>query len=567
MSDGNGGPPSNVGTYLARRLIQIGITEFFAVPGDYNLLLLDQLLKFPKELKVILFLKLIHTHTCISHTLTLSHTPPAPPHIQLISCCNELNAGYAADGSARKKGVSAMAVTYTVGGLSAINAVAGAYSDDLPLIFISGAPNSNDFASDRVLHHTIGLIDRRQQINMFKHVVAEAVEVRSPAQAARQIDHAIVMALTEKKPVYIEIACNIAEEPVSMPIPFQLPPRKPSNSTSLRRAVDTTLDLWNAAAKPVIVIGVKVRMSDAFDAVVKLADVAGCAVAVMPDAKGMFPEDHPNFIGTYWGPVSSPAAGETVESADFYIFLGPRFNDYNTTGYTCLVKKKGLVNASWDRVATPQGEYGCVYLADFAKALAAEIKPNDASLKAYKRVYAPEMPFATNNTPDTILCMRYVHNQIQGLLSAQTALIVETGDSWFQGQTLKLPHGCSYEFQMQYGSIGWSVGAVLGYAIAAKQKGQRTIAMIGDGSFQMTAQEVSTMIRYEVDPIIFLINNGGYTIEVSCAVVCSLAKGEFYRRRNSHMHTYICIHTHIHTRRWRFTTTFTMSSRIGTTKN
>jgi len=166
---------------------------------------------------------------------------------------------------------------------------------DLPLILISGAPNSNDFASDRILHHTIGLLDRRQQINCFKaravcrlidlvsfslivdttlstdspihmtetqHVVAEVVEVRSPAQAARQIDHAIVTALTLKKPVYIEIACNIAEEPISLPVPFQLPPRKPSNSASMRMALDTTLEMWNAAAKPVIVIGVKVRDLD-----------------------------------------------------------------------------------------------------------------------------------------------------------------------------------------------------------------------------------------------------------------------------------------------------------------
>jgi indolepyruvate decarboxylase len=49
--------------------------------------------------------------------------------LKLISCCNELNAGYAADGYARAKGVAAMVVTFTVGGLSAINAIAGAYSD------------------------------------------------------------------------------------------------------------------------------------------------------------------------------------------------------------------------------------------------------------------------------------------------------------------------------------------------------------------------------------------------------------------------------------------------------
>ncbi len=79
---------------------------------------------------------------------------------------------------------------------------------------------------------------------------------------------------------------------------------------------------------------------------------------------------------------------------------------------------------------------------------------------------------------------------------------------------MKLPPGCGYEFQMQYGSIGWSVGAVLGYSLAAQPEGRRVVALIGDGSFQMTAQEVSTMIRYGADPIIVLINNGGYTIEV-----------------------------------------------------
>ncbi|EWM28626.1 pyruvate decarboxylase [Nannochloropsis gaditana] len=420
---------------------------------------------------------------------------------------------YAADGCARKNGVAAMVVTYTVGGLSAINAIAGAYSDDLPIIFISGAPNSNDYASDRILHHTIGKIDRRQQIDMFSHVVAEAVEIRSPGQAARQIDHAIVTAMTQKKPVYLDVACNISEEHVSLPIPFQIPPPKPSNAASLRAAVQTTLTQWTHAAKPVIVIGVKVRMAEAFDAVIQLADAAGCAVATMPDAKGMFPEDHPQYIGTYWGPVSSVGAGETVESADMYIFLGSRFNDYNTTGYTCLIKKKGLVTANVDRVETPGGEYGCVNMAEFAVALAKVIPRNDASIKAYTRIFAPEARVAARPA-ETLLTMRFVHEQVQNLLTPKTALLVETGDSWFQGQTMKLPRGCGYEFQMQYGSIGWSVGAVLGYSLAAQHEGRRVVAMIGDGSFQMSAQEVSTMIRYGANPIIVLINNGGYTIEV-----------------------------------------------------
>ena len=66
---------------------------------------------------------------------------------------------------------------------------------------------------------------------------------------------------------------------------------------------------------------------------------------------------------------------------------------------------------------------------------------------------------------------------------------------------------------MQYGSIGWSDGAILGYAMGAGSQ-RRVIGFVGDGAFQLTAQEVSTMIPNGMNPIVFLINNGGYTIEV-----------------------------------------------------
>ena len=171
--------------------------------------------------------------------------------------------------------------------------------------------------------------------------------------------------------------------------------------------------------------------------------------------------------------------------------------------------------------------------------------------------------------PTEPLRTNVLFSHIQTLLSADTAVIAETGDSWFNCLKLRLPPGCGYEFQMQYGSIGWSVGAVLGYATAVKPKGRRVVAMIGDGSFQMTAQEVSTMIRYDQvrlddyvmndtlldpsfrhsidlqvllthtqrsplihfpqsqNPIIFLINNKGYTIEVevSWAALLGIGRG------------------------------------------
>mmetsp|Transcript_25656 Transcript_25656/g.44194 ORF Transcript_25656/g.44194 Transcript_25656/m.44194 type:complete len:193 (+) Transcript_25656:115-693(+) len=102
------------------------------------------------------------------------------------------------------------------------------------------------------------------------------------------------------------------------------------------------------------------------------------------------------------------------------------------------------------------------------------------------------------------------------MLSDKSAVISEAGNAWFMGQKLKLPEGCRFESQMLYASIGWSVGAVMGTCLAYSRGSEkrRVIGLIGDGSFQMSAQEVSTMIRNKLDPIIFVLNNRGYGIEV-----------------------------------------------------
>jgi pyruvate decarboxylase len=137
---------ASLGRHLARRLVQVGVGDVFAVPGDFNLTLLDHLI--------------------------------AEPGLRLVGCCNELNAGYAADGYARARGVGACAVTFTVGGLSVLNAIAGAYSENLPVICIAGGPNSNDYGTNRILHHTIGLPDFSQELRCFQTVTCHQVRPR-----------------------------------------------------------------------------------------------------------------------------------------------------------------------------------------------------------------------------------------------------------------------------------------------------------------------------------------------------------------------------------------------------
>ncbi|GAU39599.1 hypothetical protein TSUD_384820 [Trifolium subterraneum] len=221
-----------LGRHLARRLVEIGIRDVFSVPGDFNLTLLDHLI--------------------------------AEPQLNLIGCCNELNAGYAADGYARAKGVGACVVTFTVGGLSILNAIAGAYSENLPVICIVGGPNSNDYGTNRILHHTIGVPDFSQELQCFQTITCFQAVVNNLEDAHELIDTAISTALKESKPVYISIGCNLPAIPhptfARDPVPFFLAPRV-SNPEGLEAAVEEAAAFLNKAVKPVIVGGPKLRVT------------------------------------------------------------------------------------------------------------------------------------------------------------------------------------------------------------------------------------------------------------------------------------------------------------------
>jgi TPP-dependent 2-oxoacid decarboxylase len=261
----------------------------------------------------------------------------------------------------------------------------------------------------------------------------------------------------------------------------------------------------------VLIAGVKLRSREATPSFRRLADALACAVAVMPDAKGLFPESHGGFIGTCWGEVSSPNCAGIVESSDCQIFAGPLFNDYTTTGWTALIDLRRAILAGPHSVDVAGAHFHDVELDDFLGRLAARTPRKDASLTAYARLHEPTTvpPVRDAAAP---LSLRELRGQVQDLLTADTHLVIETGDSWFNGQKLALPDGAGYHSQMQYGAIGWATGATLGVSIAAGRE-KRVVSLIGDGSFQMTAQELSTMIRYKANPILFLLNNRGYTIE------------------------------------------------------
>jgi indolepyruvate decarboxylase len=467
----------SLGDFIADRLVSLGLKHYFAIPGDYNLSLLDALLKNKK--------------------------------LKMISCCNELNAGYAADGYSRIHGIAALVVTYSVGGLSCINAVAGAYAEDIPLIIISGAPNTNSTPEHQILHHTLAKVDYNYVREMYDKVTIDAVTLTNFPDAMTVFDNAIDKAIQSRKPVYIEVPCNLASYPIINPGKrvFQFQPK--SDSISLNAAVKAAVTLLNNAKKPVLIAGARLKRWNSVTPFQKLAKFCQYGVATMPDAKGIALENDPQYMGTYWGVVSAATCASVVESSDAYLLAGSISSDYTTTGYSNLLNVKKLIVVESTHVHVGNKIYDNVSISAFLTKLISHIQPNKTSLEIYRTNYRENMPLKPTSS-HVSLKISEVFRQVQAMLTDNMVLIAETGDAWFNVIDLLLPKGCDVEMQMQYGSIGWSVGAVLGCQLIGKK---RSIGFIGDGSFQMTAQAISTIIRYNINPIIFVINNGSYAIE------------------------------------------------------
>ncbi|OQV06917.1 Thiamine pyrophosphate enzyme, central domain-containing protein [Cladophialophora immunda] len=469
-----------VGSYLAERLAQIGIEHHFVVPGDYNLVLLDKLQAHPK--------------------------------LSEIGCANELNCSFAAEGYARAKGIAAAVVTFSVGAFSAFNGIGGAYAENLPVILISGAPNTNDSGAFHLLHHTLGTHDFGYQLEMAKKITCAAVAIRRAQDAPRLIDHAIRSAMSAKKPAYIEIPTNlsIANCPAPGPISAVIAPER-SDEITLAMAVNAALDWLKSKQKPVLLAGPKLRAAGAEAAFLQLADALGCAVAVLPGAKSFFPEDHKQFVGVYWGQVSTMGADAIVDWSDGIFGAGVVFTDYSTVGWTALPPDSITLTADLDHMSFTGAEFNRVQLAELLSALAERATRNSSTMVEYAHL-RPDVLFPHIEEPKLPLHRNEIARQIQQLLQPKTTLFVETGDSWFNGVQMRLPRSCRFEIEMQWGHIGWSVPASFGYAVGSPER--QIILMVGDGSFQMTVQEVSQMVRARLPIIIFLMNNRGYTIEV-----------------------------------------------------
>lgn len=466
---------TTVGKYLATRLSQAGLKHIFGVPGDY----------------VLEFFK------CLEQS-------PA----KVVCTTNELAAGYAADAYARLTGLGAVCVTYGVGGFSLFNAVVGAFAERLPLVAISGGPSVTEHNHHHLLHHTVG--DMNLQYNIYEKITAASVILMNPEEAPKQIDNTLAACLRLKRPVYIEIPVDMVAKPCRAPGPFKPDTAIYTNREALAEAVDDAAEILNTAKSPVILAGVEAHRLGAQAELEKLVGHTGYPFATTLLGKSVLPESHPQFVGVYGGVASWKGAQETFERADIILSLGALMTDIHVGRQKTLLDASKMIVANSDNVRIKHHHYSQISLKDFLNGLRAKL-PKGRPPLAKIRHPSEVMKEKFTPLPRQKITVKRFYQRINRFIASDHVLLADAGDSLFSASHLFLPQGTFFIDQAFYLSIGYSVPATLGAKLAAPRR--RPVTFVGDGAFQTTGQELSTIIRQKLNPIIFLMNNDGYTIE------------------------------------------------------
>ena len=461
-----------VGQYLFDCLKLEGITEIFGVAGDYNFTLLDTLERYNG--------------------------------IRFIKGQNELNSGYAADGYARIKGMSALITTFGVGELSACNAIAGANSEHVPIIHIVGAPPEKDQKEHKLMHHTLmdGNFDVFRKV--YEQITAYTA-VLTPENAKIEIPAAIRIAKEKKKPVYLVVADDLVTKPIKVR-EEPVPPRPTSNLKTLQAAMDHVHRLLKRAHRPVILVDVKTIRFGLQIAVRQLADAMNVPVVTMMYGKGAFDETYPNYIGMYLGSFGSSEVQSTVENADCIIAIGMVWADTNTANFTAKLNPLVTVDIQSDMVKIVEAEYPNVLAADMLFAMQ---KVGYIGQGLAEQLSFPYDQFTTS-TDEPLMAAGY-YPRFQRMLKEGDIVIVETGTFYNGMAEVRLPSNVTYIGQGGWQSIGYATPSAFGAMMAAPER--RVLLFTGDGALQLTVQEISSMLYYGCKPIIFVLNNDGYTIE------------------------------------------------------
>ncbi|MCK8778782.1 thiamine pyrophosphate-binding protein [Rhizobium sp. NTR19] len=460
-----------IGQFLLKRLTEIGIEHMFGVPGDYNLQFLEQV--------------------------------KACDGLQFVGNCNELNAAYAADGYARLKGAGALLTTYGVGELSAICGVAGAAAEHVPVVCITGAPPLHAMEQRLPLHHTLADGNYDDMMICFRQFTAAQTRITF-ANAVGEIDRVLTTCLREKKPVYIQLPSDVSYLTVEAPdAPLDL--SFASDPRQLEAAVEHALRLWSQAKRPALLTDMDADRLGLRHLMVELVGKAAVPYASLTTGKAILSETHALWVGHYLGEGSSVEAKAWIEESDCLITTAPRFIEFNSGHFTQNLPKDHTIMLAGHSVTIGSVRYEGVNAQELLRHLLQQVpeRAGDNHRRLEEEAWSPQA--------DAPLTQERLWQRMARFIKAGDTVLAESGTSNIGLTSQALAPDVTYISANIWGSIGYTLPATLGTALAAPDR--RHLLFIGDGSFQLTAQELSTLLRLELKPIIFLLNNRGYTIE------------------------------------------------------
>ncbi len=459
-----------IGKYLIEKLIRGGVKHVFGVPGDFVLGFYDLLQKSP---------------------------------IKIINTCDEQGAGFAADAYARLNGLGCVCVTYGVGGLKIVNTTAEAYAEKSPVIVISGAPGVEEIKGDPLLHHRTAHFDDQRRI--FERITVASVYLGDPNTACADIDHAFETATRLKRPVYIELPRDRVNSLVKSK---SKTPKFPTQSDpqALHEALEEAVDMINGARKPVILAGVEMHRFGLQKQLIELVEKTNIPVAATILGKSVVSESMPRYLGVYEGGMGHDDVRKYVESSDCLILLGAMLTDINLGIYTAHLNYTKMISATTERLTVHHHHYDQVQLKDFVNGLL-QAKLKKRPMKNIPHPLPPKAFFAANRKITT----NRVFECLNSFIEDDTMVVADVGDALFGAIDLYIATKTEFISPAYYASLGFGVPGALG-AYLAKPK-LRPLVIVGDGAFQMTGMELSTIARFGLNPIVVVINNKGYGTE------------------------------------------------------
>jgi TPP-dependent 2-oxoacid decarboxylase len=463
---------ATVGEYLIQRLEAHGVRHVFGIPGDYVLGFYEQLQR---------------------------------SSIATINTCDEQGAGFAADAYARVRGLGALCVTYCVGGLKVANTTAEAFAEKSPVVVISGAPGMKEREKNPLLHHKVREFDTQKRV--FDELTVASTVLDDPQTAFQEIDRVLDTAMRFKRPVYIELPRDVVGlegNPNYLPRGIE----ESSDPRALEAALGEATAMINAARKPVILADVEVHRFGWQKQVVKLAEQGRIPIASTLLGKSVIGESHPAYIGVYEGAMGREEVRRYVESSDCVIMLGVFLTDINLGVFTARLDSGRSIYATSEKLSIRYHTYEEVRFEAFLRGL---LRARLRRRKAGPWPHPPRLGKAAPARPKAALTVRRLFERLNGFLKEEMIVTCDVGDALFGAIDLFIQHRTEFLGPAYYASMGFAVPAGIGAQLANPRL--RPLVLVGDGAFQMTGIELSTAVRYHLNPIVVVLNNRGYGTE------------------------------------------------------